>query len=53
MAAGDASIKSNIYYEFEEATGRTYKLTEYTNDVLISDPDLDVGETYKIDVDTI
>ena len=53
MAAGNDSIRSNIYSEFDEATGKTYKVTGDTNAVLISDPDPEVGGTDEVDVSTI
>ena len=43
MAAGDDSIKLNVYSEFYEATGKTYKVTGDSNALMLSDPNIEVG----------
>ena len=51
MAADDDTVKSNVYSEFNDATGQTYKVTGDTTAVPISDPE--VGGTDDVEVSTI
>ena len=51
IAASDDSIKSNIYSEFNDATGKTYEVTGDTNPAPITDPE--IGGTDDVEVSAI
>ena len=53
MDAGDDSIKLNIYSEFNEDTGETFKVTGDDNAYPISDPDIEVGGTCEFNAFTL